>query len=48
MEEGVAKGKAEGIVKVAKNLKALGVPIDYISIATDLTLCVSGGQRSGQ
>ena len=38
VEEGIEKGKAEEKLKIAKELKTLGIPFDKISIATKLSI----------
>ncbi len=35
--EGKAEGKAEGLQKVAKNMKAMGMPYEQITAATGLS-----------
>ena len=36
--EGIEIGKAEGKIEIAKKLKTLGIPLDQISIATELSI----------
>lgn len=37
MEKGIAKGRAEGILETARNLKQMGMPVSDIAKATDLS-----------
>ena len=36
-EDGIAIGKAEGLIEVAKSLKMLGIPVETIVHATGLS-----------